>query len=96
MDELEFVAERVDPVPSIAKNQRDMTEEGRRMTEELAAVKELGYWEVVRQRMARLFRELDWEELRGLGADARIAHVKSWAEERFATTRDEAFCRRYP
>ena len=42
MGELEFVAERVDPVPSIAKNQSDMTEGGRRMTEELAAVKKLG------------------------------------------------------
>jgi hypothetical protein len=53
-----------------------------------------GFWIVTRERMTVLIGELDWVELRDLGADKRIARVKSLAEKRFRGAHWEAIRRR--
>jgi hypothetical protein len=50
-----------------------------------------GFWCFTFSRLTILFKDLDWEELRSLGAEKRIEHAKRMVGERFVDLREEAF-----
>ncbi|CAA9961882.1 hypothetical protein PTMSG1_05259 [Pyrenophora teres f. maculata] len=51
---------------------------------------DMGFWMVVRERMNRLFEDLDWEELEALEAGKRVEKVKQMARDKFLGTWEEA------
>ena len=65
--------------------------EDKESTREMMAQVDGGYWEVVNDRMTKLFAELDWDELRRLGTAERVELVKKQAGEAFAGASEETW-----
>ncbi|KAL1800027.1 hypothetical protein ACET3X_000369 [Alternaria dauci] len=57
-------------------------QESKDSVESAAAEMARGYWAFAFEQLKKLFKELDWEELKGLEPIKRLEHVKEMAEEK--------------